>query len=242
MKAALVQAGGRSSRMRGDGSPDHKALARVRGRTLLEWNVQALVDAGFLDIAIAVSAAESALLSATKTIAAPLVQAAGGSLRLIVEEQPLGTIGAARECSFADALLVVNIDNLTSLDLADFLDHHLREEAAMTVATHIEGFQIPYGEALIEEERLIGIIEKPIKRYRISSGTYVLSAEAAALIDAGESIGAPTLFERVLSAGGKAAAYPHDRIWIDINAPEDLRRAEALLSATPAPVRLARNG
>ena len=54
-----------------------------------------------------------------------IAQACGAELKLFIEKHPRGTVGAARAIRTAsDDLLVVNVDNLTSLDLTAFLEHH----------------------------------------------------------------------------------------------------------------------
>ena len=62
MTAALLQAGGQSSRMRHGGGPEHKALVTVHGRTMLQWNLDALLSAGVTAIFLAVNKGETGLL------------------------------------------------------------------------------------------------------------------------------------------------------------------------------------
>jgi hypothetical protein len=126
----------------------------------------------------------------------------------------------------------VNVDNLTSLDLADLVRHHRANAAAMTVATHWEPFEIPFGEvALTTDGAIRAVIEKPVKRYRISSGTYVLSNEACSVIPPGRPMGAPALVERLRDLGGLVAPYEHDSHWIDVNDSDALDRAEKMALA-----------
>lgn len=231
MTRAVVMAGGRSSRMRasrGDGR--HKGLTTVLGVTLLERNVSALLSAGIRDIVLVAAEGEPELLEFGEAQCRPLVEAWGGRWDVFVERQPLGTIGAAREVAGDGDLLVVNVDNLTALDLAGFVAHHRATGAAMTVATHWEPFTMPFGEVTITPEGWIdAIAEKPVKRYHTSSGTYVLSAEACAAIPAGQPLGAPSLWELLHAAGRPVAAFEHESAWIDVNDAAALDRAERLV-------------
>lgn len=231
MTAALLQAGGQSSRMRHGGGPEHKALVTVHGRTMLQWNLDALLSAGVTAIFLAVNKGETGLLRYIRELAIPYVRRNGATVVELVEDEPLGTIGSARRCACEDALLVVNVDNLSVLPLDMLAAFHASQGAAMTIATHVERFVMPFGELVIEGDDIVRLIEKPHQDYRISSGTYVLSPAAVALISPGENLGAPQLFDRVRDARLPVRAFRHDHPWIDVNDRGDVLRAEALVSA-----------
>src|SRR5207249_1887943 len=110
------------------------------------------------------------------------------------------TIGAAREAiAGAETLLVVNVDNLTSLSLGDFVAFHLEQDAALTIAAHEEHFQIPFGELNLSGHRVRGYMEKPVKPVWISSGTYVLSSAACEFIPQGQRTDVPQLVAVLLA-------------------------------------------
>jgi NDP-sugar pyrophosphorylase family protein len=218
MAQAIIMAGGRSQRMRASGEPRHKALLPVNGVSLFERNVRRLVECGFRDLAVALSAAEPELAAYCDRVVEPFVRANGGTLTTVLEHSPLGTIGAVREVELvSDGLLVVNVDNLTSLDLRAFVKQHALRRAAMTIATHRQTFRIPFGELRIADGDVREYREKPAIEVQVSSGTYVLSPAAIALIAPGESIGVPELFERVKARGMRVAPFEHDERWIDVN-------------------------
>jgi NDP-sugar pyrophosphorylase family protein len=231
MTRGVVMAGGRSSRMRASrGEGRHKGLVPVLGVPLLERNVSALLSAGIRDVVLVVAEDEEELLEFGRTRCRALVEAWGERWTCFVERQPLGTIGAAREVGGPGDLLVVNVDNLTALDLAGFVAHHRATGAAMTVATHWESFTMPFGEVTLTADGMIdAIAEKPVKRYHTSSGTYVLSAEACAAIPPGRPLGAPSLWEILHAAGKPVAAFEHESAWIDVNDAAALERAERLV-------------
>lgn len=226
-------AGGRSARMRSRGDPTHKALIAVGGATLAERSVRALLAGGFCSLAIAVSAAEEALALHARTDLAALARVAGGTLRCIVEESPLGTIGAVREIAAeaADPLLVVNVDNLSALDLRALVAHHQRCRAALTIATHLEPVALPFGVLDVRAGLVERYAEKPVLHVRASSGTYVLSADAIGAVAPGEALGVPQLYERLRTRGLPVAAFEHDAAWVDVNDAAALARAAALVAA-----------
>ena len=222
MTAALVMAGGRSERMRATGDSRHKALRCVAGRPLISWNLQALRHFGFSEIYLAVNSGEHELID--------YAQHCEG-LYLLVETSPLGTIGAVRQLpqSLNDTV-VVNSDNLTDINLTELAEFHLSEAAAMTIATHEEPFQIPFGRLNFEGTRVLGYEEKPRIRVPISSGTYVIGRRAIQLIDLGERVDIPQLVSRLLAVEQPVRAWAHSARWIDVNDETALRRAECLVA------------
>lgn len=231
MTDALVMAGGRSERMRACGDAAHKALVEVAGISLAQWNVQMLIAHGFFDIAITVNAAETELRRYISERLRRFAGSHGAKIELFVEAKPLGTIGAAREIAGrTDALLVVNVDNLTSLNLRRLVEHHRATGAAMTIACHTEEFRLPFGEVLQRGGFIERYAEKPTHRFCISSGTYVLGRPGIDSIHPAESIGAPDLCERLRSCGKKVAAYRHHDPWIDVNDRDAIVRAEAVVA------------
>jgi NDP-sugar pyrophosphorylase family protein len=229
---ALIMAGGRSERMRATAGPQHKALVDVLGMSLLERSLQMLLDQSFRDIVVAISTAEPAISEYLETSGRALVESSGAHLAILLERTPRGTIGAAREAIHGAAtLLVVNVDNLTSLPLQTFVRSHCDRRAALTIATHQEPFQIPFGELVFNEDRVQQYIEKPLKRIWISSGTYMLSPEACEWIFPDERTDVPQLVARLLKAGCRVAAFRHGAAWIDVNDADAVKRAERQLEA-----------
>lgn len=210
----------------------HKALVEVLGLAMLERNILSLLSHGFHNIVVVVGAAEKRLISFTNSQALRLAGAAGAHLKLHIEKEPLGTIGAARAVgSDGEDLLVVNVDNLTCLDLSALLAHHQTKQVAMTIATHNEPFQIPFGQVSTDEGMIVEYKEKPVLPVQLSSGTYVLGPAARQRIPFGKSVGVPDLVSILLKENLKISAYPHSSLWIDVNDSAALGRAEAMIAA-----------
>jgi len=232
MRSAIIMAGGQSLRMRESRGREHKALVKVLGVPMLERNVLALLSHGFREIFLAVNAKEASVLTFAKARATPLARACNAELKLIVEKQPLGTMGAAAKVrTTAEDLVVVNVDNLTTLDLAAFLKHHRSTKAAMTIATHTEPFKVPFGQVWIKRGRITRYQEKPILPVLLSSGTYVLNKSALSRMPLGRAVGAPEVVNVLLGQEHKIAAFEHSCPWIDVNDSASVRRAEELIMA-----------
>jgi NDP-mannose synthase len=234
MNTALIMAGGRSERMRASSGPQHKALVRVLGLSLLERNLHKLLSYGFRDIFIAVSAQEAELQAYVADRCQQVTAARGARLECLIEDVPLGTIGIARELKArAATILVVNVDNLTAMNLRQLVNHHLESGAAFTIATHFEPFQIPFGEVNLNEGLVTEYSEKPVRRIRISSGTYVLAARACEFIDPAGPTSVPQLFTALRRQGERVSAFEHAAPWIDVNDAAAIKRAEQLIGDHP---------
>ncbi len=224
MTTALVMAGGRGERMRASGMATPKPLVTIGGKTLLEHNLLALLQSGMRDVIVATPGHSPEIAAFVRGSCRALVAAHGGELRLYEEQQPLGNIGAAAEVECrGPELLVVFADNLTTLDLAAVIRHHRQVGAALTLAVHVEPFTIPFGEVEVRDGMIVAYTEKPEHRVLVSSGVMVLGPAAMARIPRGQATGISWLANRLLAAGERIAALPHDAPWIDVN---DLTAAE----------------
>lgn len=230
MKIALIMAGGRSERMRASSGPQHKALVRILGLSMLERNLCKLLSFGFREIVIAINSQESELERYVAERGQALAAARGARLRCLKEDWPRGTIGSARELRReAEAVLVVNVDNLTALDLRLMVDRHMQSGAALTIATHVEPFQIPFGEVRLSGGLITDYLEKPVRQIPVSSGTYVLAPKACELIEPAAPMSVPQLFETLKRQGEPVMGFAHSAAWIDVNDAAAARRAEQLI-------------
>ena len=226
--AALIMAGGRSERMRAGGCAQHKGLRTVLGVPLIERNLRHLVELGFEDIYVSVSSSEDELAKWLFERGRALV--AAKRLEILFEDAPLGTIGAVgfMPARVLDAV-VVNVENLSSLNVAEMVDCHRQHRPAATIATHAHAVRIPYGAVDLEGNRVLGYREKPVLPITVSSGAYVLGRAAMDRVRPGARLDAPDLMNELLRTGETVLAFAHQEPWIDINDEEELFRAESVL-------------
>jgi mannose-1-phosphate guanylyltransferase/phosphomannomutase len=99
----------------------------------------------------------------------------------------------------------------------------------MTVATHTEPFQIPFGEVVVKNDRVDEYLEKSTRPISISSGTYVLGHEALCRIPPDRRVSIPELYHTLREAGSVVHSFGHRAPWIDINDGEAVSRAALLI-------------
>jgi NDP-sugar pyrophosphorylase family protein len=230
---AVVMAGGQGTRMRAGGLTVPKPQVPVAGVPLVERNVCALLHHGFRDLAVVVPAALPEVAAFAHDRLAAIAAAVGATLEVVVERGSLGNAGgAAPAAADASEALVVFADNLTAIDLAAVVTQHRDEGAALTLAVHTIEVPIAYGVLDLDGTQVVDYREKPRLPVQVSSGVAVLGREAIDEAAAGPC-GFVDLFRRLSARGLRVAAHPHRDLWVDVNDPADLARAESMLAAHP---------
>src|SRR5439155_4486182 len=159
------------------------------------------------EIVVSVSSNATDVAAHAMRRGAQLAGAAGIPLSLLREDHPLGNIGCAgRLAGRAEAVIVVYVDNLTTLDLRALLLHHFEQGAAMTIATHTEAFRLPYGRTVVQDGEVVDYVEKPGIDVVICSGLAVLGEAALELLADARPTGMVDLFHMVRGAGHRVGA------------------------------------
>lgn len=152
----------------------------------------------------------------------------GASIEYLHEDKPLGTAGALSLLPEVPdkPFFVMNGDLLTRANFDGMLRFHQEHEATATMAVREYDFQVPYGVVCLDEERIVAIEEKPVKRFFVSAGIYILDPTALDYIPAGNVLDMPVLFEKLMHAGRPTSAYPLREYWLDIGRLEEFERAQ----------------
>ena len=150
----------------------------------------------------------------------------GVDIRYIHEPEPMGTAGAVRLVPEKAELplLVMNGDLLTKVNFASLLDFHASHHATATMCIREYDLQVPYGVVQTKDHRLVAVEEKPVQRFFVNAGIYVLSPEVVSQIPAG-FYDMPMLFEKLVESGHETAVFPIREYWLDIGHLADLEKA-----------------
>ena len=220
---AVILAGGKGRRLRPFTTVLPKPLMPLGDVPIIEVVLRQLAAAGFSEVTMAVGYLAELLMAYCGD-----GSKYGVRLRYSREEAPLGTAGPlALIDGLDDTFLVINGDVLTSLDFGGLLAWHRAKGAMATIATHRREAPINYG--IIESEgndnRITAYIEKPVYRYQVSMGIYVLEPAVLKLVTPGEPLDVPDLVRELMAAGHQVLAYPFDGYWLDIGRHDDYERA-----------------
>ncbi len=154
----------------------------------------------------------------------------GVQITYVNEVDPLGTAGsiAALQNITELPILVSNADLLTNVDYQGLLDFHKKSKAVATMCVREHDFQVSYGVVEIENGKMASISEKPVHKYFINAGIYVLNPQALHSITLGEKVDMPELLERLRKKhpSDGVAVFPIHEYWLDVGRIEDFQRAQ----------------
>lgn len=223
--SAILMAGGKGERLRPLTLTTPKPLLEIDGMPIIDYNVRNLSRAGITDVTVC-----------TRYLADQIIghfsePRFGISVKCIIEDQPLGTIGAAQLVNLPENgdTLVMNSDLLTTLSLEEMFLLHKAENADVTIAAIPYTVSVPYAILGLEGRQVRSLEEKPTFSYYANAGIYIFSNKVLHTIPAGERCDAPDLIESCIARGGKVSFFPIDGIWIDIGTPADFRHAQELM-------------
>lgn len=223
---AVIQAGGRGSRLRPLTDTTPKPLLPVGGQPMVERILRSVAAAGVRDITVVVGWKGERIVRHLEGLSD---LPAGVRLKFIVEEEPLGTVGALALLPAAGGPVVLaNGDLVTDLGFHRLLRVHAERGADLTIASHEEAHRLHLGELVVDaRDRVVGYREKPEKRYTICSGIAVVEPQLLSLLEPGRPAGLPDLVVAAVEAGYEVVHWRHGAFWMDVNTAEDLRRADA---------------
>lgn len=153
----------------------------------------------------------------------------GVSIEYIHEDEPLGTAGALGLLPKnipGLPVLLMNGDLLTKVDFQELLSFHVEHggEATMCVREYV--FQVPYGVIQAEEHRITSIVEKPVHKYFINAGIYVLNPSILNTIDGKSYLDMPHLLIENINGNKQVNMFPLHEYWLDIGQMKQYEQAQ----------------
>jgi NDP-sugar pyrophosphorylase family protein len=222
---AIILAGGRAERLGPAAGGRPKALVQVAGRPLAAYQLALLARAGVERVIVSCAAGQGELFTRE-------LDGADIDIVPVEEPEPLGRGGGIRFAAAARSengdVYALNGDELLDIDLPALLERHRNSGAAATI-TVTRPFS-PFGVVELGEGDLVtGFDEGARVPYWVSCGVYVLGEGAVARFPERGDHETSTFPE--LAAERRLAAFRHEGLWLTVNTPKDLRRAEEHLSA-----------
>jgi dTDP-glucose pyrophosphorylase len=151
----------------------------------------------------------------------------GVDIQYLHEDQQMGTAGSISLLPLKPEkpCFVMNCDLVTNINLRNILNFHLQNKAVGTMCVREYQFQVPYGVVELDDSIIQNINEKPIQKFFINAGIYVLNPHVLNLIKKNFFLDMPDLFKLLISENAKTAAYPIREYWLDIGQLSDLEKA-----------------
>lgn len=175
----VLMAGGLGMRLRPLTENTPKPLLKVGNKPILENILQNFINYGFHRFFISVNYRDEMVKDYFGNGAKWNVD-----IRYLDEDEKLGTAGALGLLPEEPVkpLIVMNGDLLTSINFLQLLNFHSEHKAKATMCVREYDFQVPYGVVALKDQAITGIDEKPIQRFFVNAGIYVLDPQALKLI------------------------------------------------------------
>ena len=231
----VVPAAGEGTRLRPHTAEMPKGLVEIRGQPLLAHCFDPLLDLGVEELVVIIGYRGEQIVERFGE------QYRGVPVSYAVQEEPVGLADAVvrAEPHVDGDFVLMNGDNLFDADLRPLIDRHSEADAEATLLVD----EVTTDEAAStgvlrfdDDGELSGVVEKPVDppSTRVSRGCYAFSPlifHACHLVqptDRGEYELSDAV-DLLLGAGRTVGTVPFDGRCINVNTPEDLERAEALL-------------
>ena len=218
----VLMAGGLGERLKPLTETMPKPLLNVGNKPILQTILESFVEQNFRRFYISVKYKSDAIKSFF----------GDGSdwnaeIRYLEEDTRLGTAGALRLIPDPPTvpMIVMNGDLITRINFQDILDYHEQQTSVATMCVREYDFQVPFGVVGIKGNRIASIDEKPVHRFLVNAGIYVLNPDLIDRIPADAYHDMTELFETVISEKQTATVFPVHEYWLDVGRMEDLERA-----------------
>ncbi len=220
---AVIMAGGMGSRLKAITGDRPKPMVPLLGRPLMEHILELLRSQGFDQVCAAVRYRAGDIMAHFGD-----GSRFGVEMQYRVEEEPLGTAGAVKNCRDfygGEDFLVISGDAACDFRLSRLMEEHKRRGAAVTLALCRHSEPLSYGLAVTDGEgRIRSFVEKPdwsrVVTDLVNTGIYVISPRIMELVPEGREFDfAKDLFPLLLSRGELLLGLPMEGYWCDVGSP-----------------------
>lgn len=218
----VLMVGGLGTRLRPLTEETPKPMLMVGNKPILQTIVEKFAEYGFVNIIMCVNYKSNIIQDYFKD-----GSAFGVKIEYVLETQRMGTAGALSLLKEIpnEPFFVMNGDLLTNVNFEHLCHYHLSHNAMATMCVREYDFQVPYGVVNIHDSKIISIKEKPVHKFFVSAGIYMLNPETISSIDKDKFFDMPTLFEKLIEQGENTLSFPIREYWLDIGRMEEYKQA-----------------
>ncbi|KJZ15971.1 alcohol dehydrogenase [Marinomonas sp. S3726] len=221
----FLMAGGFGTRLRPLTDSCPKPMLKVGNKPILETVIRSFIKAGFVNFYISTHYMPEQIMEYFGD-----GSSLGISIQYVHEKSPLGTGGALgllpSNLPKDLPLIMMNGDVLSKVDFQRLLTFHNENEADASMCVREYEYQIPYGVIEGEGSKITSMVEKPIQRFFVNAGIYVVSPKVINSVPVNYKIDMPTLLENCIQDNQKVLMFPIHEYWLDIGRMDDFNRAQ----------------
>jgi dTDP-glucose pyrophosphorylase len=218
----VLMVGGLGTRLHPLTKETPKPMLKVGDKPILHTIVDRFASYGFINIVMCVNYKAEAIQGYFGN-----GDRFGVNIEYVLEEDRMGTAGALSLLTTkpTEPFFVMNGDLLTNVNFESLLDYHQTHQAVATMCVREYDFQVPYGVVKIEGNQVQSIEEKPVHKFFVSAGIYMLSPETLNHIPEGQYYDMPTLFEKLIAQKQSTVSFPIHEYWLDIGRMNEYEQA-----------------
>ena len=200
-----------------------KPLLPVGNRPILETIIMQFIEAGFHNFYVSIH------------YKADMIREYFGdgsnwgvTIKYVYENKPLGTagsLGMLPQDIEKLPILMMNGDLLTKVDFMQLLNFHNEQKNIATMCIRKYDSEVPYGVVTIENVNIKSIVEKPIQKFFVNAGIYILEPELINSVDGLSYIDMPDFLESQIERGECVGAFPIHEYRLDIGRIEEYKQA-----------------
>ena len=222
--SVVLMAGGLGSRLRPLTDEMPKSLLKVGASPIIETIIEGFFTQGFQQFFISTNYKGEMIEKAVGD-----GHRWGIQIEYIREEKPLGTAGALSLLPDLgqSPFFVINGDILTRINYRQLLNFHMESKVSATMCVREFSQQVPYGVVTTANHLIADIVEKPVNRYNVNAGIYLLDSAIPRSLPNNTFLDMPTLLLDLVRNEHPVAAFPVREYWIDIGQINDFYRANA---------------
>ena len=218
----ILMVGGLGTRLRPLTQDTPKPMLKVGNKPILQTIVEKFAEYGFVNITMCVNFNASIISDYFGD-----GKEFGVNIDYVLEQKRMGTAGALSLLKErpSEPFFVMNGDLLTNVNFEHIFNYHMLNEATATMCVREYDYEVPYGVVKMNDNKIIEIAEKPVQKFFVSAGIYMLSPEILDLIPKNEFYDMPALFEKLIRLSKNVISFPIREYWLDIGRVEEYQRA-----------------
>ena len=218
----ILMVGGLGTRLRPLTQDTPKPMLKVGNKPILQTIVEKFAEYGFVNITMCVNFNASIIRDYFGD-----GKEFGVNIDYVLEQKRMGTAGALSLLKErpSEPFFVMNGDLLTNVNFEHIFNYHMLHKATATMCVREYDYEVPYGVVKMNDNKITAIAEKPVQKFFVSAGIYMLSPEILDLIPQDEFYDMPTLFEKAIAQDKNVISFPIHEYWIDIGRLEEYQKA-----------------
>jgi len=219
----FLMAGGFGSRLHPLTNETPKPLLKIGSRPILETIIVQFAKAGFYNFFISTHFQAEKIKEYFKD-----GSAWGVKIEYVYEDKPLGTagsIGLLPKNLPKLPIIMMNGDILTKVNFEHLLAFHEQQDGVATMCIREHEVLVPFGVVTVDEQQIKSIVEKPIKKFFVNAGIYVLEPELVNKVNTNKPLDMPNFLEGQIEVGKAVSVFPIHEYWLDIGHMKEFNKA-----------------